>query len=193
MSSNSDILEDTKPSSSLATGGTKPQNPKIPTEPELGFFNMNSGVKFAQIFVLSVLAGLALYKFTDQTSFLLSFLKGFGVIFPPWTVYASYIYPFYLSPLRNIPTAPGFPLWGHFFNIITEEVSTPQRRWHKEHGPIVRYFFPFGTERLCVADDDMLKQVSLCKPVCECRTVSNVALNVDDYQKCVQLPKTSSC
>lgn len=158
-SAKSQVFEDTKPSSSLA-GTTKQQTPKIPIATELGFFNMNSGVKFAQIFVLSVLAGLFLWKFTDQSSFLLSFLKGFGVIFPPWTIYASYIYPFYLSPLRNIPTAPGFPLWGHFFEIITEEVSVPQRRWHKAHGPIVRYFFPFGTERLCVADDDMLKQVS---------------------------------
>lgn len=122
---------------------------------------MNSGLKFVQVLVLSVFAGGFLYKFTNQTSLLSSFFIGFGIIFPPWTIYASYIYPFYISPLRNIPTAPGFPLWGQFFQIITEEVGIPQRRWHKELGPIVRYFFPFGTERLCVADDDMLKQMTV--------------------------------
>ncbi|KAF4122934.1 Cytochrome P450 [Geosmithia morbida] len=79
-------------------------------------------------------------------------------------VWMSWIFPFYVSELRHIPTVPGFPLWGQFFDIITEECGVPQRRWHKQYGPIVRYFFPFGSERLVVADDDALKHMTVRNP-----------------------------
>ena len=81
-----------------------------------------------------------------------------------WTLYCSYIYPIYLSPLRHIPTVPGFPLWGHFFTIISTEVGVPARSWHQKHGPLVRYFFPFGAERLSIADDDALKHATVRNP-----------------------------
>lgn len=81
-----------------------------------------------------------------------------------FVVYRSWIYPFYLSPLRHIPTAPGFPLWGHFWEVITTEVGVPQREWHAKYGGIVRYFFPFGSERLSVTDDDALKQITTRNP-----------------------------
>ncbi len=35
--------------------------------------------------------------------------------------YVCWIYPFYISELRHVPTVPGFPLWGQFFTIISEE------------------------------------------------------------------------
>ncbi|EHY56087.1 hypothetical protein HRR90_007960 [Exophiala dermatitidis] len=81
-----------------------------------------------------------------------------------YTIYYSWIYPFYVSPLRHIPTVPGFPLWGQFFTIITTEVGVAQREWHQKYGPIVRYFFPFGSERLSVADDDAIKQMTVRNP-----------------------------
>ena len=74
-------------------------------------------------------------------------------------LYLSYIYPFYISELRHVPTVPGFPLWGQFFEIITSECGVPQRNWHTEHGTIIRYFFPFGAERLSVADDKAIHQM----------------------------------
>lgn len=79
-------------------------------------------------------------------------------------VWQSYLYPLYFSELRHVPTVPGFPLWGQFFTIILEECGVPQRKWHKEHGPIIRYFFPFGAERLSVADDEALKQMTVKNP-----------------------------
>ncbi|KAL2260691.1 hypothetical protein VTK26DRAFT_5240 [Humicola hyalothermophila] len=82
------------------------------------------------------------------------------VLFLYSIVWLSWIHPRYFSPLRIIPTAPGFPLWGQFFEIITTECGVPQRRWHKELGPIVRYFFPFGAERLSIADDEALKYIT---------------------------------
>ncbi|KAM7194494.1 putative cytochrome P450 E-class, group I [Rhypophila sp. PSN 637] len=79
-------------------------------------------------------------------------------------LYQSILYPFYLSPLRHVPTVPGFPLWGQFFTIISEECGVPQRKWHKRHGPIIRYFFPFGAERLSIADDEALKHMTIKNP-----------------------------
>lgn len=79
-------------------------------------------------------------------------------------VWLSWIFPFYVSELRHVPTVPGFPLWGQFFSIITEECGVPQRRWHKEHGLIIRYFFPFGAERLSIADDEALKHMTVKNP-----------------------------
>ncbi|KAK8072121.1 hypothetical protein PG996_005469 [Apiospora saccharicola] len=79
-------------------------------------------------------------------------------------IWCSWIYPFYISDLRHVPTVTGFPLWGQFFTIITEECGVPQRRWHATHGPMIRYFFPFGSERLSVADDDALKHMTVRNP-----------------------------
>lgn len=73
----------------------------------------------------------------------------------------SWLYPTYFSELRHVPTVPGFPLWGQFFTVITQECGVPLRQWHQEHGPVIRYFFPFGSERLSVADDEALKQMTI--------------------------------
>ncbi|KAI0895740.1 cytochrome P450 [Annulohypoxylon nitens] len=88
-----------------------------------------------------------------------------AVVFPLYVVvWLSWIFPFYISELRHVPTVPGFPLWGQFFDIISEECGVPHRRWHKEHGLIIRYFFPFGAERLSIADDEALKQMTVKNP-----------------------------
>jgi hypothetical protein len=79
-------------------------------------------------------------------------------------IYKSYIYPFYISELRHVPTVPTFPLWGQFFDIIFQECGVPQRKWHQEHGPIIRYFFPFGAERLSIADDKAIHQMTVKNP-----------------------------
>jgi cytochrome P450 len=79
-------------------------------------------------------------------------------------VWHSWIYPYYYSPLRDIPTVKGCPLWGQFFDIIAEECGVPQRRWHQQYGPVIRYFFPFGSERLSVADEDALRRITVENP-----------------------------
>lgn len=79
-------------------------------------------------------------------------------------LWRSILYPLWFSPLRDVPTVPGCPLWGQFFSIITEECGVPQRRWHAQHGTIIRYFFPFGAERLSVADDEALKHMTVKNP-----------------------------
>ena len=92
------------------------------------------------------------------------FSAAFGFSIFVYLAYWSYIFPFYISTLRKVPTVPGFPLWGQFFTIITTEVGVPNREWHKTYGPIVRYFFPFGAERLSIADDDALNHMCIKNP-----------------------------
>ena len=115
--------------------------------------------------LLSTLAISFIIATLSSVSFLAAWLYIFPLVVSSYyIIYQSWIYPFYVSPLRSVPTVPGFPLWGHTLPIITEEVGVPQRRWHKEQGPILRYFLFFGQARLSVIDDDALKQITVKNP-----------------------------
>ncbi|KAL2270061.1 hypothetical protein VTJ83DRAFT_2245 [Remersonia thermophila] len=81
-----------------------------------------------------------------------------------WVLWMGWIYPTYVSKLRHIPTVSGFPLWGQFLPIISEECGVPQRRWHRKHGPIVRYYFPFGSDRLSIASDAGIRHMTVKNP-----------------------------
>ncbi|KAE8344955.1 hypothetical protein BDV24DRAFT_148408 [Aspergillus arachidicola] len=89
-----------------------------------------------------------------------------------YVLYWSYIYPYYLSPLRNVPTVSGCPLWGQLFQISTTEAGTVHREWHKKHGPIVRYFYLLGKEVLSVVDDSALRHIMLEAPYNYEKTIS---------------------
>ena len=120
-------------------------------------------VEMLPILLVSGGAAVAAQKFADKPAW-----PVFGAIFGASTIiyliYWSYLYPFYFSPMRNVPTVPGFPLWGQFFTIISTEVGVPNREWHQKYGPIIRYFFPFGAERLSIADDDALTHMCIKNP-----------------------------
>ena len=85
-------------------------------------------------------------------------------LFVHLVVWLSWIFPRYVSELRHIPTVPGFPLWGQFFEVITQEYGAPQRLWHHQYGPVVRYFFPFGSERLSIAERGALQRMTFDCP-----------------------------
>ena len=114
--------------------------------------------------VLATAAGGLLASKTTSLSTGAAMALAFGIMVPLYILYTCWIYPMYISPLRKVPTVPGFPLWGQFFDIISEEVGLPQRRWHAQYGHIIRYFFPFGAERLSIVDDDALKQMTVRNP-----------------------------
>ncbi|KAK6215043.1 cytochrome P450 78A3 [Colletotrichum tabaci] len=77
-----------------------------------------------------------------------------AIVIPLYVVvWQCYVFPFYVSEMRRIPTVAGFPLWGQFFGIISHE-----------YGPIIRYFFPFGAERLSIAEDEALKHMTVRNP-----------------------------
>ena len=112
----------------------------------------------------SFLVGLVVHKLTPVTA-----ITAFGgsyltIILSYYIFYRSWVYPFYVSPLRGIPTPPSFPLWGHTPTLFTSEISVPLRKWHQEYGDIIRYFYPFGTERLSVVDQESIKQLTIKNP-----------------------------
>ncbi len=124
-------------------------------EYKLGFLSLLFST-FVIAFFLSTFSSLS--HFAAWLYTLLIFVSSYYIFYQSW------IYPFYISPLRSVPTVPGFPLWGQTFVIITEEVGVPQRRWHKDKGPILRYFQLFGRARLSVIDDEALKQITVRNP-----------------------------
>jgi hypothetical protein len=120
-------------------------------------------ISFTPLAVASAAAALVTSK---TTSYSLTQALGlvFSVSIPFFIIWQSIIYPIYFSPLRHVPTVPGFPLWGQFYEIITHEVGIPQRKWHARYGPIIRYYFPLGSERLSITDDEALKHMTVRNP-----------------------------
>ena len=114
---------------------------------------------FPSLLFLTLVIALFIATFSNFSR-LAAWLYTFWILVPSYLIiYQSWIYPFYISPLRFVPTVSGSPLWGHISTIISEEAGVPQRRWHKQHGPIVRYFVFFGQERLSITDNEALKQI----------------------------------
>lgn len=121
-------------------------------------------VTLVPIMVASAAAALLFARHFGRSP-LTTLLSTWAFVLPFYAVvWLSWIYPFYVSELRHVPTVPGFPLWGHVYTLVTEECGSPQRAWHRDHGPIVRYFLPLGAERLSIAGDDALKRVLLRNP-----------------------------
>lgn len=125
---------------------------------------MAPNIPFVPFMGLSVITALATGKLWPgvETLSALEIILPISVLL--YAFYSSWIFPFYISELRHIPTVPGFPLWGQFFTIITTECGVIQRDWHHQYGPIVRYFFLFGYERLSITDDDAIKQMTVRNP-----------------------------
>ena len=125
---------------------------------------MAAKVTLPAVMVVTTTASVVYSRKFDEP-FLSTLGAAMATIVPFYSVFwLSWLYPMYFSALRHVPTVPGFPLWGQFFSIITEECGVPQRRWHKDHGAIIRYFFPFGAERLSIADDEALKHMTVKNP-----------------------------
>ena len=118
-------------------------------------------LRFSSLLFLTLIMALSITMMSSQR-LLVAWSYAFAVFIPSYyIIYESWIYPYYVSPLRFLPTVPGFPLWGQTFTIISEEVGVPQRRWHKQHGPIIRYFLFFGQHRVSLVDDEALKQITV--------------------------------
>ena len=113
--------------------------------------------------VAPFLGGLirSLAKLSYWWSMVLGFL---GILVLYWCVWRGCIHAYFFSQLRHVTTVPAFPLWGHFMPIILEECGVPQRRWHQIYGPVIRYYFPLGCERLSFADDAGLRHLTVRNP-----------------------------
>ncbi|XP_035684428.1 cytochrome P450 4F4-like [Branchiostoma floridae] len=73
--------------------------------------------------------------------------------------YKLFLRPLYFSPLRVMPSPKYNPILGQMWEIIHEEAVVPTLRRARKLGPISRYFFLFGGERVLVAEPDALKHI----------------------------------
>lgn len=89
-------------------------------------FKMRFHLNLVEVFLASAALSLLLSRY-NAGSFTYYFAWSSPSCLAVYVLIWSWIYPFYLSPLKHIPTVPGFPLWGHFREIVTEEVGVPQR------------------------------------------------------------------
>ena len=119
---------------------------------------MSYQLGFPSVLLLTLVIAFFIAKFSSLNH-LAALLYAFFVFVPSYyIIYQSWIFSFYISPLRSVPTVPGFPLWGQTYEVLTQEAGVPQRRWHKQHGPIVRWFL-FGSAKLSIIDDEALKHI----------------------------------
>ena len=82
-----------------------------------------------------------MFDFTSLVSYFVLVVIG-------WATYKTYIWPFYISPLRKIPGPPSDnPLFGNFKSLLTEEVNmiTFLMSWISFYRFIYYTFFGIGT------------------------------------------------
>ena len=125
---------------------------------------MSYQLSFTSLSLISISIGLILHRLTALTAFAAFGQSYLTIVLSYYVLYQSWYYPFYVSPLRRIPTPPCFPLWGHTLTIFRNEVSVPVRKWHQEYGDVVRYFYPLGLERVSVADQESIKHMTMKNP-----------------------------
>ncbi|KAJ4295947.1 hypothetical protein N0V88_004649 [Collariella sp. IMI 366227] len=133
------------------------------TNKNVKYTNLATQVSYLHLIAITITACFLFRKKFDLSLFTIAKTL-VHVTFFYYIIWGSWLYPFYFSPLRHIPTVSGFPLWGQFFSIITEECGVPQRRWHRSLGPVIRYYFPFGSERLSVASDEGIRHLTVKNP-----------------------------
>ncbi|CAI2181749.1 3699_t:CDS:2, partial [Funneliformis geosporum] len=81
-----------------------------------------------------------------------------------WFTYKVYIWPYYTSPLRNIPGPPSDSfLYGNFKRFFVEEAGEPYLRWAKEYGSFVKYNTILNKPILSITDEKILKDILLSK------------------------------
>ncbi|CAH1271280.1 CYP4F12 [Branchiostoma lanceolatum] len=73
--------------------------------------------------------------------------------------YKLFLRPLYFSPLRAMPSPKFNPIVGQMWEIIRDEAVVPTLRRARKLGPVSRYFFLFGGERVLVAEPDAMKHI----------------------------------
>jgi cytochrome P450 len=118
----------------------------------------------------SLATSLAVTKFAPHFSVWHSFILTAAAVFAlQWAVATSYvvfIYPWYVSPLRTLPTAPGGSRFhGHWGTTVAEPSGIPQRRWASEipNDGLIRYLHLWNKERVLVTSPKALAEVLTTK------------------------------
>ena len=81
-------------------------------------------------------------------------------------IYCIFIYPFYVSPLRHLPTAQGGSrIVGQWQTLLKEPSGIPQRRWSREipNDGLIRYLHLWNRERVLIVSPKALAEVLTTK------------------------------
>ncbi|EGX95956.1 cytochrome P450 78A3 [Cordyceps militaris CM01] len=79
-------------------------------------------------------------------------------------LYFTFIYPFYVSPTRNLPTAADRHwLLGHMLQLWSAPGGRCSRTWNKEveHDGLLRFFMPFNIERLLAISPQAVADITV--------------------------------
>ncbi|KAH6898781.1 cytochrome P450 [Thelonectria olida] len=112
-------------------------------------------------FVSAVLLAWAKDELT-RWSTLNSFLLAWVAWLMAWGVWAVWVYPLFLSPLRHLPEPSGNHwLFGQGKRIIAQPSGMPMREWINEipNDGVIRYRGLFNQERLLIASPKALAEV----------------------------------
>lgn len=117
-----------------------------------------------QIFAISLTASALLERYAPQYSIGLiwSFLSLLSVQLVAYFLYITILYPRYFSPLRHVPTAPGWEfMLGHTRKVIKEPSGRPAQQWIESvpHDGLIRYSMWFR-ERLLITSPKTLGKLS---------------------------------
>ncbi|OAQ32172.1 cytochrome P450, partial [Linnemannia elongata AG-77] len=84
-----------------------------------------------------------------------------------YVFYTTFLYPNYISPLRNIPGPPNIskhnkrnlPFLGLFFDVIRREAGVTFREWTEQYGGILCYKGLFNSQIIHLADPEAIHHV----------------------------------
>ena len=120
--------------------------------------------------VTSLASSVLLVRYAPQVSILQSYSWTASAVFAlqctVWAIYSIFIYPFYTSPLRHLPTVKGGSRWaGHWPTMLKEPSGIPPRRWANEipNDGLLRYLHLWNRERLLVTSPKALAEVLTTK------------------------------
>ncbi|CAB5346662.1 unnamed protein product [Rhizophagus irregularis] len=82
-----------------------------------------------------------------------------------WITYKFFIWPYYVSPLREIPGPPSdSPIFGNLKSLIkSDSFIEPQLQWVRKYGNIVKYNGLFNKPTLFVTDPKIIQEITLSK------------------------------
>ncbi|KAJ4163591.1 hypothetical protein LMH87_005311 [Akanthomyces muscarius] len=117
----------------------------------------------------SGLGAAAILYTAEQPSRLLgivAFAVLWAVQFFTWGFWYTFIYPFFISPLRKLPTPTGWrPITGHTVEVIGKGVGVTAREWidNTANDGFIRMLGPFHREYLIVTSAQALGEILVSK------------------------------
>uniref|UniRef100_U9SV23 Cytochrome P450 n=1 Tax=Rhizophagus irregularis (strain DAOM 181602 / DAOM 197198 / MUCL 43194) TaxID=747089 RepID=U9SV23_RHIID len=84
-----------------------------------------------------------------------------------WITHKILIWPFFVSPLKNIPGPPPDSLiYGNVKALLSIEADgfvEPQFKWYKKYGNILKYYGIFNKPTIFVADPKIIQEITLSR------------------------------